>query len=132
MEYYTSEAVDDQITAIRSKSGEIMYLIEGAQRAVLIDTCIGIGSLKEYVNKIRKKDTPLTVLISHGHIDHAMGAPEFEECYMNLRDIPLYKSQCSIAERRGYAGMGLGAMAEKLPDEAFVPERPDYEFKSLA
>lgn len=131
MEYYTSEKLNERITAIRSKSGEIMYLIEGEEKAVLIDTCIGIGGLKDFIRQIRTKDTPLTVLISHGHIDHAMGAPEFEEVYMNPRDISLYQSQCSIKERRGYAGIGLGAMAESLPDDAFVPASPDYEFHAL-
>lgn len=131
MQYYTSEPINDRITAIRSRSGEIMYLIEGDQKAVLIDTCIGIRGLKEYVNGIRRKNTPLTVLISHGHIDHAMGAPEFEECYMNLKDIPLYQSQCAIAGRRDYAAMGIGPEAERLSEDAFVPERPDYPFLTL-
>lgn len=131
MEYYTSERINERITAIRSKSGEIMYLIEGENGAVLIDTCIGLGGLKDFVAQIRTKETPLTVLISHGHIDHAMGAPEFEDVYMNLQDIPLYRSQCSIDERRGYAGMGLGSMAESVPDTEFVPATPDYKFQAL-
>lgn len=132
MEYYTSEPIDEAITAIRSKTGEILYLIEGSKRTVLIDTCIGIVGLKEYVNKIRKTQTPLTVLLSHGHIDHAMGAPEFEECFLNSKDIPLYQSQCSIQERRGYASMGIGEEAWKLPESAFVPATPDYPFLPLA
>ena len=132
MEYYTSEPIDEAITAIRSKTGEILYLIEGSKRTVLIDTCIGIVGLKEYVNKIRKAQTPLTILLSHGHIDHAMGAPEFEECFLNSKDIPLYQSQCSIQERRGYASMGIGEEAWKLSESAFVPATPDYPFLPLA
>lgn len=132
MNYYKSESVDENITAIFSKSGEILYLIEGTTGAVLIDTCIGIGHLKDYVKTIRKTDTPLTVLLSHGHIDHAMGAPEFEKCFLNPKDIPLYKSQCSIKERRGYAAMGIGKEAEVLPDSEFVPETPDYAFCPLS
>ena len=131
MNYFSSEKINDKITAIRSKSGEIMYLIEGEDKAVLIDTCIGIKGLKEYVLKIRTKQTPLTVLISHGHIDHAMGAPEFPECYLNPKDIPLYQSQCSIAGRREYAAIGIGEAAKELSDAEFVPETPDYPFLPL-
>lgn len=131
MEYYTSEKITQRITGIRSKSGEIMYLIEGSERAVLIDTCIGLGNLKEFVETIRTNTTPLSVLISHGHVDHAMGAPEFEDVYMNVRDIPLYQSQCGIKERRGYAAIGLGEMADTLSEEEFVPACPEFAFREL-
>ena len=131
MEYYSSERVNERVTAIRSRSGEIMYLIEGDKGAVLIDTCIGMRGLKDFVEQIRAKEMPLTVLISHGHIDHAMGAPEFGDAYMNHKDIPLYQSQCSISERRGYAGMGIGSLAKAVPDEEFVPATPDFEFQAL-
>lgn len=129
MEYYSIKKIEDGITAIRSKSGEIMYLIEGTKEAVLIDTCIGLGNLRELVEGLTKK--PVTVLISHGHIDHAMGAPEFETVYMNKKDIPLYQSQCSIAERRSYAGMGIGPAAAQIADTEFVPVAPEFPFREL-
>ncbi len=131
MDYYKAEKVNDKITAIRSLSGEIMYLIQGEKEAVLIDTCIGIKGLKRLVMSLIDQGKPLTVLISHGHIDHAMGAPEFDNCYMNGKDIPLYQSQCDIPGRRGYAGMGLGPDAEKLSDQEFVEPTLDYPFKEL-
>lgn len=132
IKYYSSERVNDHISVIRSLSGELMYLITGNERAVLLDTCIGMKGLKDLVLELT--DKPLTVLISHGHIDHAMGAPEFygvADVYMNLNDISLYQSQCAIAGRRGYAGMALGAEVEKLADDEFVPEVPEFEFCSL-
>lgn len=76
MNYYTSDKVTDYITAIKSLSGEILYMIEGEDRAVLIDICVGVGHVREFVEGFT--DKPITVLLSHGHIDHAMGAPEFE------------------------------------------------------
>ena len=48
-EYYKAEKVTDFITAIRSLTGEILYLIEGKNKAALIDTCLGVGHLKDFV-----------------------------------------------------------------------------------
>lgn len=129
MDYFSTEKISDMVTMIRSKSGELLYLIEGSEKAVLIDTCIGLGSLRALVERLTEK--PVTVLVSHGHIDHAMGAPEFDLVYMNHKDISLYQSQCSVAERRGYAGAGLGAGAMQIPAEEFIPAAPDYSFTDL-
>ena len=131
MDFYSSEKITDKITAIRSKSGEIMYLVEGEEKAVLIDTCVGYGDLKSYVDSIRENNTPLTVLLSHGHIDHAMGAPLFENCYMNCKDVSLYESQCDIDGRKGYVAMNTGMSIESLNDVDFVSAQPDYKFNNL-
>ncbi|XCP85571.1 MBL fold metallo-hydrolase [Roseburia hominis] len=130
MNYYTSEKVTDHITAVRSLSGEIMYLVEGEQKAVLIDTCVGVGHLRQFVEKLTDKQ--ITVLLSHGHIDHAMGAPEFERVYMNRKDIPLYQSQCAVEERKGYVAAGIGPEAAAgISEEEYVSARPDYTFRKL-
>lgn len=130
MNYYTSEKITDSVTAIRSLSGEILYLIEGGEKAVLIDTCAGVGHLRQFVEELTEK--PITVLLSHGHIDHAMGAPEFGQVYMNPKDIPLYQSQCSVEERKGYVAAGIGPEAAAgLPEGSYVDARPDYRFEEL-
>lgn len=129
MDYYKSEKVTERITAIRSLSGEILYLAEGDEQAVLIDTCVGVGELRAFVEKMTEK--PVTVLLSHGHVDHAMGAPEFAQVYMNEKDIPLYRSQCAAEERKGYVAASIGPEAAKIADTEYVPAVPDYPFKNL-
>ena len=130
MDYYTSEKINDHITLIRSRAGELLYLIQGSQKAALIDTCVGIGHLKAYVSRLT--DKPVTVLLTHGHVDHAMGAPEFEEVYMNLKDLPVYQKQCCLEERMGYIGACLGpAIDEVDPAADLVPSVPDYIFRPL-
>lgn len=130
MNYYTSEKITDSVTAIRSLSGEILYLIEGREKAVLIDTCAGVGHLRRFVEELTEK--PVTVLLSHGHIDHAMGAPEFGQVYMNQKDIPLYQSQCSVEERKGYVAACIGPeAAARILEEEYVCARPDYQFEEL-
>jgi glyoxylase-like metal-dependent hydrolase (beta-lactamase superfamily II) len=129
MKYYTNEKITEHVTAIRSISGEIMYLIEGNEKAVLLDTCLGVGHLHEFVTALTEK--PITVLLSHGHLDHAMGAPEFEEVYMNPADIPLYQSQCSLEARKGYIAGNIGDKIGEIKEDEYVIPTPDYPFQEL-
>ncbi|HEU5433347.1 MAG TPA: MBL fold metallo-hydrolase, partial [Thermomicrobiales bacterium] len=51
------------------------YLIVGDERAVLLDTGMGVGDLKALVRSLT--DRPLTVVQSHAHFDHIGGAHQF-------------------------------------------------------
>lgn len=130
MEFYEAVKVNESLTMIKSRTGELLYLAEGTERAVLIDTCVGVGRLKDLVSTLTER--PLTVLLTHGHVDHAMGAPEFEEVYMNLNDVPLYQRQCSLEERKGYLAAGLGDAFGQIPEESYVLPEKDYAFRELA
>lgn len=112
MNYYRAEKVTDRITAIYSLTHEILYLIEGEEKAFLIDTCTGAGNLKDFVESLT--GLPLSVIVTHGHIDHAMGAPDFETVYMNELDLPIFESMKSFDERTGYIGANLGG---EVPEE---------------
>lgn len=115
------------MTAIYSRSGEIMYLIEGTERAVLVDTCLGIRGLRKLVEGLT--DKPITVLLTHGHVDHAMGAPEFDDVYMNQKDKEVFRQQSPLEERKGYIAANLGCMEEWIKDDTnFVPAaEPDFK-----
>lgn len=120
--FYRKEKVTEHISAIRSMTGEIMYLIEGNEKAVLIDTCLGVGHLREFVETMTTK--PITVLLSHGHIDHALGAPEFEDVYMNHKDTSIYLSMSPLEERKGYIAANLGGVLPDFSDEDYVQPAP--------
>lgn len=126
MKIYSSEKINEHLTLIGSISGELMYLLEGEKECVLIDSCVGVGHLREYVETLT--DKPITLLLTHGHVDHAMGAPEFDTVYMSHKDIPLYQKQCSLEERKGYAGATMGPAAAELTDEDFTVSQPDKAF----
>lgn len=134
MEFFTTEKITlpeggGKLTMIKSRTGELMYLAEGSEKAVLMDTSIGIKGLRALAEGLT--DKPITVLISHGHLDHAMGAPEFERVYMNPKDISLYQSMCSVEERKGYAEHSIGAQAKEIPTDAYLFPEPDYGFEEL-
>lgn len=113
--YFRSEKVTEHTTAIHTGSHEIMYLICGAEKAILVDTSVGIRGLGEFVKELT--DLPLTVLLTHGHIDHAMGAQEFDTVYMNHADTGVYLGMREPADRLGYIRQSGGDadIADLLP-----------------
>lgn len=129
MELYTSERINKNLTCIRLKSGELLYLLEGETKCALIDCGYGVCCLGEYIKTLT--DKPVTVFLTHGHIDHAMAAPEFEIVYLNKKDIPIYQRQCAVEERISYAHAGLGAEADKLKVEDYTPAEPEKNFHDL-
>lgn len=113
--YFRAKKLTDHTTAIYTGSHEILYLIEGTDSAILIDTSVGIRGLGEFVKALTS--LPLTVLLTHGHIDHAMGAQEFETVYMNHGDEAIYLGMRDPADRLDYIlhSGGNADIAELLP-----------------
>lgn len=130
MEYYSTEKVNEHVTVIRSLTGELLYLVEGSESAALIDTCLGVGHLKELVSSMTQKQ--VTVLLTHGHLDHALGAPEFDRVYMNKKDVEIYKAMSPLPDRKGYMMSGLAPeVYAQIQESDFVPPMPEKEFLDL-
>ena len=66
-----------------------MYLVCGSQKACLIDTAYGLNDLSEIVSSLT--DLPVTVVNTHGHIDHVLGNHYFDRVYMHPDDKELYR-----------------------------------------
>lgn len=94
---FIREQVSKHIIRIISPCQVCMYLVVGDRRAVLLDTGFGVGSLRSYVDRVI--DIPYDVIISHGHLDHAGGAGEFEQVFLNKRDWELEKYHCTNERR---------------------------------
>ncbi len=82
--YFTSEKVSEHVTRIRGVIQEFMYLVEGSDRALLIDVGCGIGNVAEYAGTLTA--LPLTVALTHGHYDHCGGMYHFDEVYLNREE----------------------------------------------
>lgn len=87
MRMYRSERLSPHITRITDIAKVACYLIEGENRACLLDTCCGYGDLREYVKTLTPKEP--FVILTHGHYDHTGSAALFEEVYMNHLDLPV-------------------------------------------
>lgn len=64
-----------------------IYLIEGSEKAIVVDTGMGKGDLKGFIKTLTKK--PFEVVITHAHWDHIMQANQFERVYLNHKDFQI-------------------------------------------
>ena len=78
--------------------GFITYLVLGSDRAALIDTGMGVGSLKEHVDKLTS--LPVLVINTHGHPDHCGGNSEFDETYINPADNDVFEKMACLEFRQ--------------------------------
>ena len=81
-----------------------VFLLVGEEKAMLIDTGVGIGDLKGFVRTLTEK--PLMVCYSHNHADHVGGAGAFERGYIHPKDMPDFDKGggigLSVEGRLGY------------------------------
>ena len=56
---------------------QFLFLLEGEEKALLIDTGYAIGNLRRYVEQLT--DKPILVINTHFHPDHSGGNGEWEE-----------------------------------------------------
>ncbi|MCD8129843.1 MAG: MBL fold metallo-hydrolase [Lachnospiraceae bacterium] len=82
MEFFRSEQLFPGLIRIIDPSQTACYLAIGENRACLIDTGIGIGDLRTYVDHLT--DLPYDVVLTHGHFDHASGAAQFADKHIYL------------------------------------------------
>lgn len=64
-----------------------MYLIDGPEKALLIDTSFGLGDLKGLLSKI-VGDKEIIVTNTHAHPDHASGNAQFDKVYCHEYEVP--------------------------------------------
>ena len=78
---YMSWKINDDTHIISFMGGsQFMYLLEGEEKALLIDTGWGAGNLRKFVEKLTSK--PVLVTNTHGHLDHSGGNGEWESVLM--------------------------------------------------
>jgi glyoxylase-like metal-dependent hydrolase (beta-lactamase superfamily II) len=100
------------------------YLIEGTERAVLIDTGSGVGDLSSFVSTLTNK--PIDVLLTHGHLDHAGGMFGFDEkqVYIHSADMEMVTgADNSELSRKNFVTMMNGGICP-CPENAIVKSRP--------
>src|SRR5690242_15254091 len=90
------------------------YLIEGQERAVLLDTGMGVGDLKTLVRSLT--DRPVTVVQSHAHFDHIGGAHQFaSECDILIHPAQAEALRLGVAPDRIRRGFSPEHLSGPLP-----------------
>lgn len=79
-----------------------IYILEGSEKALVIDAGHLIKNFKDLIKKVTQK--PFILALTHGHIDHVGSIDEFDTIYMDQADkslIPNYKGKIENI-RNGY------------------------------
>lgn len=93
------------ITHIRDAMGVCMTLLEGEQAALLVDTGYGTEDVSAFVRQLT--DKPVSVMLTHHHHDHALGARWFDETLMLPADLPEWPVFTGIEKRRAVLGQAI-------------------------
>lgn len=83
---------------IQDAMGVCMTLLAGETKALLIDTGYGLEDAGAYVRTLI--DKPFSVLLTHGHHDHALGARWFPKVQLFPEDFPVYREYTNDFWRR--------------------------------
>lgn len=104
--FFETYLVKDGVWAIKGAMNEMMYLVVGSDKAMLVDTGMGIGDLAGEILKLT--NLPLVVVNTHGHPDHAGGNPNFSEVWLPPKDYQIMCEMCTdeyrINDLRGVVG----------------------------
>jgi len=90
--YFEVKQHESWLYSLKDKLTVFCWLLVGEKTALLLDVGYGIGDLPAAVRDITAN--PLTVVLSHGHADHALGAWQFERLLLHPADFPLIAEHC--------------------------------------
>jgi glyoxylase-like metal-dependent hydrolase (beta-lactamase superfamily II) len=83
-EEVTISKLEQGVWVVETFDKTTMYIVEGNDKAMLIDTGTKCEGLDEIVKKITQK--PLYVVLTHNHGDHSGNANYFDEVYLHPLD----------------------------------------------
>ena len=101
---------------VRSLVSANTWWVRGDRRDVVIDTGLGVASLKEHVPAMFEHD-PLAV-VTHTHLDHAGGAYEFEH-------VAVHAAEVAALEEPGPSSLHTGVLLDQLGIVAGRDHLPD-------
>jgi glyoxylase-like metal-dependent hydrolase (beta-lactamase superfamily II) len=110
------------------------WLVAGQERAVLLDTGLGIAPIRPVAERLT--DRPVSVLNTHSHFDHVGGNHEFEEIVIHELGAPALEREVPpelLADYLGYTRRLLAAADEyrRADGELFHLLTPDSDPRPL-
>jgi hydroxyacylglutathione hydrolase len=110
--WFKARRVADKVWCIDDKGNDNMYLVEGSQKALLIDTGIGAAKLGEFVKTLTS--LPVTVVNTHGHPDHAGANNQFKSAYAHPLEFEAIRQMRASGSGKMYENAVKGASTEDL------------------
>jgi glyoxylase-like metal-dependent hydrolase (beta-lactamase superfamily II) len=130
--WFEHETVDDGIVRVREPNVDPflqanLFLVRGRDRDVLVDTGLGIASLRAELGELFER--PVVAVATHRHFDHTGGLHEFEEVVVHRDDAE------AVASAEGFASLRIedyppeelsgydppASLLTALPHEGFEP-----------
>jgi len=107
---------------IRDAMGVYMTLLKGENAALLVDTGYGLEDAAAYVRTLT--ELPVSVLLTHAHHDHALGAMWFSTARVFAQDLDAFDVYTGAAQR--------ARVAQQAQDRgvAVPPDYMDREIKT--
>jgi glyoxylase-like metal-dependent hydrolase (beta-lactamase superfamily II) len=129
--FHVSE-LEPGVTLVAEPGHVCSWLVQGAERAVLIDTGLGVADIAAAIAPVTH--LPVEVVNSHSHFDHVGGNALFERRAIHRRGAPLLEAGVPSELLRRYAEMSTGIhglwRALKAADDAgFHLLGPDEEVR---
>ena len=82
--WFTGKQVAEKVWRIEDHGNDNMYLVEGDNKALLIDAGLGVADLSAHIKSLT--NLPLIIVNTHAHPDHCGGDFQFEEIYIHPAD----------------------------------------------
>jgi glyoxylase-like metal-dependent hydrolase (beta-lactamase superfamily II) len=99
----------------------ISYLLIGTDRALLVDTGMGIGDLKAVIDQLT--DLPITVINTHTHYDHVGSNHQFDIIYG--RDTDFTKNNALGHPHADFVSMQSGEPVNSVGIDTIWKDLPD-------
>lgn len=84
---YEAEMLCPGVFYIEDFNDDSMYLVEGRDKALLIDTGLGDGDPLAFAQTLTA--LPVELAVTHAHLDHMRHSHRFARFYMSKKDLPL-------------------------------------------
>lgn len=126
--WFETKLIAEKVWRIGDHGNDNIYLVVGDDKALLIDTGIGVADLARCVSTIT--ELPVIVVNTHGHPDHAGGNFQFSQVYTHPLDFELIKRFTS----RNYRENTLQRVIKENPEleSSFIKDIDDFETPSIS
>jgi glyoxylase-like metal-dependent hydrolase (beta-lactamase superfamily II) len=123
--WFEHQTVDDGVLRIREPYVDPflqanLFLLRGRERDLLVDTGLGIGSLRAELADLFER--PTIALATHRHFDHTGGLHEFDEVVVHRDDAE------AVANAEGFASLVID---DYPPEELSGYDPPDSLLTAL-